>query len=220
MDDKLDQITMSINSIAERLENQATKFQEHEKTYAEILKANSDNIQKSLRVNTNAQTILQKTLDKSDVESRKLNAILYGLPEEENKSASDQVREFLQKDCFTTKISPTQSFRLGIKHDNKNRPIKVKFSEENSKWEFVKRVNHQLRGQGFFCKLDSTKEHRDLEYKLRQNLKHLKENNNDNSYRIRNMNIQQKSKETGEWVILSPVEKEIPKPDQIHQTNN
>lgn len=203
---KLDQITLSIQSLNEKIEHQATKFEEHEKSYAEVLKVNSDNIKKTLNVNTNTQTILQKTLDISDAESRKLNAILYGLPEDNNKSALNQVTEFLKKDCFTQSTNPTQALRLGAKIENKSRPIKVKFNDENSKWEFIKRVNDQLKGQGFFCKVDNTKEYRDQEYKLRQQVKRLREDNKEGSYRICSMNIQQKDKTTGEWVVLKPVD--------------
>lgn len=134
----------------------------------------------------------------------KFNAILYGLAEESDKTAVSQITEFLKKECFTQSVNPTQAFRLGTKQENRTRPIKVKFSDENSKWEFVKRVNGQLKGQGFFCKVDSTKEHRDQEYKLRQQVKTLRESDKENGYRIRNMNIQQKDKTTGEWMPLNP----------------
>ena len=149
---------------------------------------------------------MQKTLDISDAESRKLNAILYGLPENNNKSALNQVTEFLKKDCFTQSTNPTQALRLGAKIESKSRPIKVKFNDENSKWEFVKRVNDQLKGQGFFCKVDNTKEYRDQEYKLRQQVRQLREDNKEGSYRICSMNIQQKDKTTGEWVVLKPAD--------------
>ncbi len=54
--------------------------------------------------------------------------------------------------------------------------------------------------------MDNTKEYRDQEYKLRQQVRRLREDNKEGSYRIRSMNIQQKDKTTGEWVVLKPAD--------------
>ena len=92
-DDKLDQISMSIQILTEKLHDQIAKIEEQDKSYAEVLKANIDSFQKNVQVNTKTQTILQKSLDAPDTEYRKLNAILYVLTKEQDKTAIDQVVE-------------------------------------------------------------------------------------------------------------------------------
>ena len=84
---------MSIQILTEKLHDQIAKIEEQDKSYAEVLKANIDSFQKTVQVNTKTQTILQKSLDAPDTEYRKLNAILYVLTKEQDKTAIDQVVE-------------------------------------------------------------------------------------------------------------------------------
>ena len=106
--------------------------------------------------------------------------------------------------CFQHTNIPAQAFRLGKILEGKTRPIKVIFEDEKAKWAFITRVNSSLKGENYFCKPDTSKEFREQEYALRQQVKSLRSNNTDISYRIRSMKIQQKNPESGDWVALLP----------------
>ena len=112
----------------------------------------------------------------------------------------EQVMEFLKKKIALLSFTPH------CKHSDYEPSVTPKSIRWNSKWEFVKRVNSQLKGQGFFCKLDTTKEHRDQEYELRQQMNQLRSSNNEINYHIQNMNIQQEDGATREWVVMKSVE--------------
>lgn len=82
--------------------------------------------------------MLQQSLDNADAETRKVNAILYGLHGNNEKSVADQVKEFMIAECFMHTPDPLNASRLGAKIENKKRPIKIKFKYEAEKWEFLK----------------------------------------------------------------------------------
>ena len=201
IEQQMHKLTSSITSQESRLD---TKLEMIEKSYASVLKSNTENIQKSIEVNSSAKTILQKSLAQTENETRKLNAILYGLPEEKDKSSAEQIKEFMKHTCFQHTNIPAQAFRLGKILEGKTRPIKVIFEDEKTKWAFITRVNSSLKGENYFCKPDTSKEFREQEYALRQQVKSLRSNNTDISYRIRSMKIQQKNPESGDWVALLP----------------
>lgn len=205
VDDRFNKIEENINKLSKVFESSLElKFGDLTKTYAAATKINQESIQQSIAVNTSARSILNRSLAQSDAETRKCNAILYGLEDNKEQTANAQIEEMLKNECFKHINKPIQSFWLGkAKEDSKQRPVKVKFEDENSKWDFVKRVNSALRTGGFFCKLDSNKETRDAEYTLRQQMRELKTINSDAQYRIRNLNIEQKTP-SGEWKAMKP----------------
>lgn len=150
---------------------------------------------------TTSQALLASEMDKKDNEARKSNAILYGLTERD--TAMQDVTNLMCKELFKNFNKPVQAVRLGPKTENKNRPIKLRFEDERSKWEFLKRVNHALRADSLFCKLDMNKETRDKEYTLRQQVKKLKEEQPTIQFRIRDFNIQKKA-DSGNWEKVKP----------------
>jgi len=85
--------------------------------------------------------------------------------------------------------------------ENKTRPIKVIFTDETSKWEFLKRVNEAFKKSEILCLLDRPKEVRDAEFKLRQSVKTMTAKHSDVHFRSRNMKIQAKNNQ-GEWINL------------------
>lgn len=93
------------------------------------------------------------------------------------------------------------------------RPVKLQFADEKSKWDFIKRVNSQLRDERLFCKLDTNAQIRNQEYKLRQQVKVLKQTNEGSEYRVRDLVIQHKNQTTGEWENVNP--KEVKKDTQV-----
>ena len=111
-------------------------------------------------------------------------------------------------ECFTKSNIPSQAFRLGRKteSDEQKRPIKVRFEDEQSKWEFVKRFNNQtLKEQGIYCKLDESKEVRNHQFQLRKEVNRLRTENTSREYRVRNMQIQEKQG-SGEWRVMKQVQ--------------
>ena len=183
-----------------------------EQSYYQALMSNIESMNKAVNANEQnirkSQDFLQQTLDQSDAEARKVNAILYGINEVEQTKAIEQVKELLNNECFSKSPMPVSAFRLGAKKDNTTtpRPIKVKFNDEASKWEFVKRVNANLKSQRIFCKLDTSKEFRDKEYALRQRLQKLKADDSNQKYRIRDMQIQSLQSDSGNWVVVKPAQ--------------
>lgn len=212
-DEKLDKITLSIKVLNEKIDQQSNQVQTYDQSYSDALKVNAENLKKSVDANAQnivkSQAMLQQSLDVTDAEARKVNAIIYGLPADNTKSVMAQLSDFMSKECFTQSVKPVTAFRLGNKEQqgNRSRPIKVKFTDEKSKWDFVKRVNSNMRKENIFCKLDTPKEHRDREYALRQQVKELKSSDTQTTYRIRDMSIQQKNNTSGEWVQVKPATK-------------
>ena len=100
----------------------------------------------------------------------------------------DDVAELMQKTLFKDFDKPVKPFRYSKKEEGKIRPLKL--SDEQAKWNFLKRANHNLRSDGMFCKLDVNKKTRDTEFQLREQLRGLrKEDTNSTEYRIRNLSI-------------------------------
>jgi len=69
----------------------------------------------------------------NEVESKKNNAILYGIEEQENITAIQQVEELMRLKIYLRCPVPAQAFRLGRKLFNRPRPIKLHFQDESSK---------------------------------------------------------------------------------------
>lgn len=203
-DEKLDAISQSIKELTSKVENNRNT-PVPEKLYSEALKTNTETIMKCIDENTShikwQGQLVQQSIEHTKVESRKVNAILHGLPEKTDKSVDDQVSEFIANECSLRTSTPINSFRLGEKNASKPRPIKLKFKDEMAKWEFVKRVNYKFKNSGIFCLLDRSKEERNEEFKLRETLKKLHEIHIDKKFRVRDMKIQVETN-SGEWISL------------------
>ena len=182
------------------------------KSWAEI--ANNGQIAKDMKrtmqASTTTQALLAANLEKKDMEERKNNAIIYGLTEK--KTAMEDVTELMQKDLFKSFNKPVQAIRLSRKADDKTRPLKLVFSDEKAKWDFMKRVNHSLRSENMFCKLDANKDTRDEEFQSREHIRaRNKDENNQHQHRIRNLTIEKKIAASGKWEPLKPAEINQPK---------
>ncbi len=207
-----------LESMISKIDEKVSKFQEEstasivkiESSWADIAKKNQGEIakqvNKAVAVSSTTQALITKNIENMENESRMLNAILYGLPESE-ASVMNQIDELMTKEIFKSHSKPIQATRLGRKTSEKARPIKVRFSDEKSKWDFLKRVNSSLRSENIFCKLDLCQQTREKEFALREQIRTLKQDsgNDGTSYRVRNQVIQEKKNETGEWSNLMPV---------------
>lgn len=199
----------TIQEMITLLDNKISTFQQHtteevkkiEKSWAEIAAPGeiSKDIKKSIQLQSTTQALLAKDLEKKDAESRKNNAILYGLPEGDSTTAMDEIKQLMNKELFKNFDVPEQAIRLGSKNDSKSRPIKLRFIDEKAKWEFMKRVNSNLKNENIFCKLDVNAQIREQEFKLRKTVRALKQGSGDEEYRIRNLTIERKERTSGEW---------------------
>lgn len=203
---RLQKIEQSISQLTKGLTLQKEIVEEKldffKKSYAAALQSNSENIQKSLEVNSAAKHLISKNIQQNETDMRKKNAILYGVPENKEKSTNDLISELAEQQSFQHNKRPLKVMRLGQHTEGKTRPIKMEFCDEEGKWEFLKRVNSTLRGDHIFCKLDISKEMRDKEYATRKELRALKVQNSDAEYRIRNNIIQTKT-DKGDWVAAN-----------------
>ena len=204
----IEQMIASLDQKVETYQAQTTaETKKLERSWADIVSGDklSDDIKKLQENVSNTQNMLTKDLDAKEAEKRKNNAILFGLMEE--NTAMEDIKKLMQHEIFKSFDAPEHAARLGTKGDTP-RPIKLRFSDEKSKWEFLKRANSKLRENKIFCRLDVSAKVREQEYQLRQNIKQLKNQNNDQEYRIRNMTIEQKNKSSGEWEKVKPVGQE------------
>lgn len=208
---KLSTIEKMITSLDHKVESYQSQTTEEvkklEKSWADVVSGAeiTDNIKQIQQNVFNTQSIISKELETKDAEKRKTNAIILGVAEE--TSAIEDIKKLMQKDIFKQFDVPEHATRLGTKGDAP-RPIKLRFSTEKSKWEFLKRSNASLREERIFCRLDVNAKVREQEYQLRQRLKQLKNDNSDQEYRIRNMTIEQKIQPSGNWERLKPVEQQ------------
>ena len=69
----------------------------------------------------------------------------------------------------------------------------------------MKRVNSSLSSEYCFYKLDLSKQTKDKEFALGEQIRSLKDDNKDMECRIKNQTIQQKPAGSGEWQALTPV---------------
>lgn len=184
-------VTSSHTAVSERID-------QLEKSYAAAVKSNTEGVQRSIEINSSAKHLLAKNIEQNQAETRKYNAILYGIKADADKGALEQITDMLKTECFTHTKKPVKAVRLQSTAEPK--PIKVEFSDENMKWEFLKRVNATQRENNIFCKLDESKEVRERQYELRQLIKQKKQSDTGSNieYRIRNLKIQCKDG-SGEW---------------------
>lgn len=172
---------------ANALQKQSTTVTE---TYASIvskLQENTDNINGSIV--KSCETIVQKQqqLDKIKAEEldRAKNVIIFGADEasfEDTKSALCQ----LLKDCdiySKLDITSTTLHRLGKPEDEKKRPIRLKLSSENEKWDILKSIN-KSKVNGIFARLDLNSEQRKQDFLLRKELRETRSENPSSKYKI------------------------------------
>ncbi|KAF6025285.1 hypothetical protein EB796_016405 [Bugula neritina] len=179
IEDIMQHINAKIGATNTALKERMTKL---EKSYADAAKSNTENLKKGMEISDSARNLLKKSIEQRETENRKNNAIIYGIDEQEGKSALKMIKDLMMSDTFHATPKPLRAIRLqtsGPVDKNKPRPIKIEFLDEYSKWEFLKRTNATLRGRKIYCKLDECKEIRDQQYALRQEIKQMKGENSD-----------------------------------------
>ena len=145
--------------------------------YAKLIGQNVEQMKQATAASKQTENMIKRQNEINEAESRRNNAILYGLIETNNCPVIEQVNEFMKKECFKFLNKPVAAIRLGDKNkdDGKPRPIKVIFESEPSKWEFVKRVNSgPMKKEKIFCKIDVSQEVRNKEWTLREEIRNKK----------------------------------------------
>lgn len=174
---QIDNIERIVKTIAE---NHNSSLDQVKSEWSDMLKKNMEGINKNAHFAQQAKNLMEKSHQLREEENRKNNAIVTGIQEQEGKTAIDQIKELMKLECFARNNAPLQAVRLGKKIDDgqQKRPIKVRFEDENTKWEFIKRFNNKaLREQSIYCKLDESQEVRNQQFLLRQEVKKLKAKN-------------------------------------------
>ena len=165
-------------------------------SYRDALQSKTEAMIKRVEENTGRmkkQQLLQISLDQAVEKARKSNAILYELAKCSDKPVLDHLKKFMSSECFSQPDSPAiiSVFRLGAVLKKKDRPIKIKFKDEDKKWDFLKSVTHHFKNtKSIFCLLDRPKQVCDEEYKLRQAAKSLCSEHLSEKFRTRNQNVQ------------------------------
>ena len=112
------------------------------KTYAEITKAHKENLKSAV-----VEQKEEERREKRDVESRKRNIIIHGLPEQfENTKEKDQEEDKkeihdLLKDIGIRDIKPIHQHRIGEKRLRKRRPIKLILQSREEKERIMSNLN-------------------------------------------------------------------------------
>ena len=149
---KLDNIERMVKTLTNNTDEKMRKF---EKKWVDV-KKHTENIDQSKQVTQQAKVILQKNNNKKK-KNRKNNAIVTGITKRDGQTALEQIKELRKLECFTGRILPFQAMRLGSKKENmpeQRKPMKVRFEDETSKWEFLIRfANDTLKSRNIYCKL-------------------------------------------------------------------
>jgi len=208
MNGKLGKIEDMVMKLADALSSNQAKIEDRmqklEVSYAQAVSSNLDGVKTAQQLNSDAKAQFSQILEHQQAEYRKKNAIIYGVEPEAGRTTMEKIQELMEDVSFPTAAKPLTAKRLQTSQSSvgiKPGPIKLEFSDEGSKWTFLKRANATLRPKNIYCKLDESKALRDQQYRLRQQIKEMKEQDESGTqYRIRNMKIQAKS--TGDWEHL------------------
>lgn len=212
MKEKLSGIEHMVKKLTTAMDENQGKLEERlknlEDSHGKAVESNIDSVKKAAQLNNDARVQFDQILDQQQAEYRKKNAIIYGVNPEMGKTAMEKVLQLMEDEAFAATPKPLTAKRLQTNSPSsgsKPGPVKLEFADEESKWAFVKRANAKLRTHEIYCKLDESKSVRDQQYKLRQQIKQMKEQDQTTQYRIRNMQIQTKA--SGDWEYLQPNKK-------------
>ena len=204
-DERIGNIEKSVDQLRQLIANQGTMFENQlshlvssQSSYADMVKKTNDDMMKMAKVNESRMgenmKVASDLLVNQERDKRKCNAILYGVNEDQenatNTTTLEEVKKIFEELSLPTHTLKKESvFRLGKLRTSGGRPIKVCLESETAKWDLVKRVNAATPGEGVFCKLDLPQVEREQEYALRVQVRKLREENPDDTYKIKNRRI-------------------------------
>jgi len=186
---QLNRIEKNIDQIKSMVSNElGPKFEAMQKTYAMAVK----DLERNSTVLASAAQKSIKQTEQDQKEIRERNMIIFGVEEGSTKQDTIEKVQKLMQDChLTTKVGKENLFRLGKMENVKTndhgekvpRPLKMCTESKEQKWDILKRING-LKLKGIFAKPDLNKEEREADFRLRAELKKIRENNPLDTYKI------------------------------------
>lgn len=150
-------------------------------SFAEVVKSTQ-------QINEIAKRV-ENTVNKQEVQNRKVNAIVFNVKEDHSDSVETLMNGLL--DELSLDKTFQSAMRLGGKPQDSskyNRPIKVSFPSEEDKWTFLRRLN-SIKPGGVFGKLDLTQEERKTERALVDKLKAIRQQSQEKTFKIKNWEV-------------------------------
>jgi hypothetical protein len=115
-------------------------------------------------------------------ENRSKNMVIFGLPQDD-KPVNDVVSDLFSECSLSFEKYGPSCIALGSRQGTKPRPIKVTFQTEADKWEALKVINRE-KPTGVFARLDLNREEQEQDFRLRQELKKVRAENPEGTYKI------------------------------------
>ena len=164
----------------------------HDSTVVSEIKAAVDRIDASV-----------KTKQKQEqTEERSCNVILHGLVE--NNATLKELSEIcdaihFNKECMV-KFSRLGRRNMSLPNTEKIRPVKITFTTEVNKRDFMYRYNSWDYKESTFCTADLTPEEREREYKLRKLRDQLRLKFTNRRFQVRNSAIYARNSPSDPWM--------------------
>jgi hypothetical protein len=95
---------------------------------------------------------------------------------QDDKPANDVVSDLFSECSLSFEKYRPSCIALGSRQGTKPRPIKVTFQTEADKWEALKVINRE-KPTGVFARLDLNREEQEQDFRLRQELKKVRAEN-------------------------------------------
>lgn len=183
----------SLEASCTRSEEMGPRLQVMEKTYASAVK----NIEVHSTVLASAVKRSMQQTEQEQKIAREKNVVIFGVSENNTKQQTlDKVQQLVQDCHLNIDIQLQDVHRLGKFENIKTRengekiprPIKLCLDSRERKWDILKRMN-SLGANGIFVKPDLTPEEREADFRLRTELKKVRNENPTNTYKIKRNKI-------------------------------
>jgi hypothetical protein len=203
IESQLEVLSESINTALD------TKFSKIQHSYSDVVKGLETTTQSldskisdldkkydaSLRnIETNSNTMIkvaeksQKREEQASQDFRDKNVIIFGLKEDsDSETTVGQVNKILEKCNIPPIIDNSKCYRLGPKPTDskgRGRPIRLCTDSKSIKFDLLKRLN-ALKISGVFARKDLNQLEREEDFRLRTELKRVREESKDKTFMIR-----------------------------------
>lgn len=97
-------------------------------------------------------------IEKLEREIKRRNLVIYGIPEQEDENLHEEIKNLMEKININIDYkNETENIRrIGINREKNNRPILIKFLNENKKYEVIKNA-YKLKNTNYGISNDLTK---------------------------------------------------------------
>ena len=185
MENELKKVRVEIDSKIEEFNSRLMKCEASQNQTVTL----AERVKKKSKLTKTTPTVEIRNLEEErEIERRKCNLIIYGVPEPTSAELEDKLEEEYAYICEAYKKTVSferghikDMFRLGKKQQEKDRPLLIKFHDEDSKMEVLKasgdlklKINHEVIK--VYAANDMTQKQRSEFKKLKQELKTRKDN--------------------------------------------